>query len=383
MLKKIGILTYHYAINEGAILQAYSLSNVLAKYFGKNRVEIIDYHPKRTENKYLISILSVNPIFAIRKLQRYLRLKIFIQNELPLSKKRLITDNYDKALSFLKGKYDLIIVGSDEVWSVQKDWLPFPNVYWLGRGLGCKKVAFAASANKTNLAELRMNEKKWMKASLEKFDLIGVRDKHTFDLVKSLGIKNLNKLTKVPDPTFMYQIKNTNVKERLIKLGIDLEKPILGILLLDAKLSAEVRRYYGKKGYQIMALSIFNRYADVNLFDKLNPFEWAEVFKYMTFCITDRMHGVINCLKNQTPFIGVDDEAKYLILESKIYSLLRDFSLLDNYVNIKKTNYDFDNFFYKAEQAQKNWNVNKITPKLDQMKRSCNIFIKRIEELLM
>ena len=381
MFKKIGILTHHYVINDGAILQAYSVLTALKKYFGDNCVEIIDYRPIRTEISYFAAIFSEkNPTAIINKFRRYLRLKCFIRNELQLSKRKIITGDYDKALNLLKGRYDLIVIGSDEVWKISK-MRPFPNLYWPDPKLDCKKIAFAASADKTNSNKLT-KEKNWMKTSLEGFDLIGVRDEHTFDLVKSIGIKNINKLIKVPDPTFMYQIKNTDVKKRLIESGIDLKKPILGILLYDKKLSAEVRRHYRTKGYQIVALSIFNRYADVNLIDKLNPFEWAEVFKYLTFCITDSLHGTIFCLKNETPFISVSHSKIYLRLENKIYSLLRDFSPLDHHINIRKTNYDFDIFFEKAEQVQKNWDADKVKPQLDQMEKKCYAFIKRIGEVL-
>lgn len=373
-LKKVGILTYHYVINEGAILQAHSLSVALRKYF--DNVEIIDYRPRRTEIMYLLKyIVSKNPIVSF---QRYFRSKIFIRDELPLSKRKLTTDNYDKALGFLKGRYDLIVVGSDEVWKISC-LRPFPNIYWLSPKLDCKKIAFAVSANTLNYHKLTTKEKNWIKDSLESFHFIGVRDRHTFDFVKSLGIKNVDKLIEVPDPTFVYQIKNTHVKEYLIKSGIDLEKPVLGILLSDEKLGTEFIRHYRIKGYQVIALSSFNRHADVNLIGKLDPFEWAEVFKYFTFCVTDRFHGTIFCLKNKRPFISIDHSKRYLTLESKIYSLLRDFSLLDNYIN---TNHDSGGFLDKAEQSQKNWNVNKVTQKLDQMEKKCHASIKRIVEVL-
>jgi len=381
--RKIGILTYHYVINEGAILQAYSLSNALKKFYYNDKVEIINYSFLRLELAYLFSIVAKNPYLKaiIKEISRYINFKIFIRNNLTLSNRKLITDNYEKALEFIKDKYNLIIIGSDEVFNINKR-QPFPTIFWLDPKLKCKKATFAVSANRMDINKLT-NEKIWMKHSLEGFDFISVRDNHTFNLIKSLNIKNIKKIMKIPDPTFMYQIKKTNVIEKLINSGINLNKPILGIMLSDKKLSAAVQQYYKKKGYQIIAISNFNSYADINLGNKINPFEFAEVFRYFTFCITDRFHGTIFCLKNKIPFISVDHADIYLTIESKIYSLLKDFSLLEsNYINIKKVKYNFEIFFNKAEKAQVNLDYNKLSHNLEKMKEDSYDLIKMIGELL-
>lgn len=380
--RKIGILTYHYVINDGAILQAYSLSNALKKFYYNDKVEIINYSFLRLECSYLLNILAKKPNIKaiIKEISRYINLKIFIRKNLALSNRKLVTDNHEKALAFIKEKYNLIIIGSDEVFYTSRQ--PFPNIYWLDPKLKCKKIAFAVSANRTDINKLT-NEKIWMKYSLEGFDFISVRDNHTFNLIKSLNIKNIKKIMKAPDPTFIYQIKKTNVIEKLINSGINLNKPILGIILSDKKLSAAIKRYYKKKGYQIIALSIFNSYADINLYNKINPFEFADVFRYFTFCITDGFHGTIFCLKNKIPFISVDHSDIYLKSESKIYSLLKDFSLIEsNYINIKKIKYNFKIFFNKAEKAQENLDYNKLSQNLEKMKENNYALIKKIGHLL-
>jgi len=133
----------------------------------------------------------------------------------------------------------------------------------------------------------------------------------------------------------------------------------------------------------MIALSNFNSYADINLGNKINPFEFAEVFRYFTFCITDRFHGTIFCLKNKIPFISVDHADIYLTTESKIYNLLKDFSLLEsNYINIKKVKYNFEIFFNKAEKAQVNLDYNKLSHNLEKMNEDSYAFIKKIGDLL-
>ncbi len=388
MSRKIGILTYHYVINDGAILQAYSLSNALQKIFPEDHVYIIDYRSRISKFLCLLSIFLKIPYPKVRKkkIYRYINFKNFIKNNLPLSNRKLTTDNYYKCLSFIDGKYDLIITGSDEVFAIMKsikNFRPFPNIYWLNPRLKCKKVTFAVSANRTDFNTLTDRQKGWMKYSLEGFDLISVRDNNTFNMINLLKSKNMKKIMKIPDPTFMYQFKNTKVREKLINSGVDLNKPILGLLLNDKKLNKAVHQYYKRKKYQIIALGGFNSIADINLGDKINPFEYAEVFRYFTFCITESFHGTIFSLKNKIPFISVDHEDIYLTVESKIYSLLKDFSLIENnYINIKKAKYNFDVFFDKAEKAQENLDYNKLSQNLEKMKENSYAFIEKIGQLL-
>ena len=166
--------------------------------------------------------------------------------------------------------------------------------------------------------------------------------------------------------------------------GIDLDKPILGILIYGKDdFSNKIRDYFKSKGYQIVALSMYNPYADLNLGHILDPFEWAEVFKYLTFCISDRFHGTIFCLKNKTPFVSIEPIAT-LQKESKLYSLLNDFDMLQCYENIDEGTFDMDLFLDKCVELENSWNgyANKINSKLEDMKNRNDDYIKKIKEVL-
>ena len=51
-MKKIGILTFHRAINYGAFMQAYALSNRLKKDLKDVEIEIIDYETEASMYRY-------------------------------------------------------------------------------------------------------------------------------------------------------------------------------------------------------------------------------------------------------------------------------------------------------------------------------------------
>ena len=44
---KIGILTFHQSVNNGAVMQAYSLSKRLKREYPDDEIEIINYRKKK------------------------------------------------------------------------------------------------------------------------------------------------------------------------------------------------------------------------------------------------------------------------------------------------------------------------------------------------
>ena len=131
----------------------------------------------------------------------------------------------------MREKFDLLIPAMD-VWNIAKNkMLPkFPNEYWLPANYQNPAVAFAVSAYRSNRATIETVSPE-LKKRLSKFALIGARDTFTYNLVREhIPNKNIPVL-QIPDPTFSYKGKETNVDEKLARYGIDIDRPILGILL--------------------------------------------------------------------------------------------------------------------------------------------------------
>ena len=302
-----------------------------------------------------------------------------------MSSETFTSNNYEKAVSFLGEKYDLIVVGSDEIWKIEQSRFgrPFPNIYWLDKRLKCKKISYAASANTLAYEELNQTRKAVICDRLSNFDLIGVRDDHTFNMVNYFQPQSEKPVAKVPDPTFMLDMKeNDTTKLYLEKLGVDFTKPLLGITFFYKPINERLLSFYRAQGFQVLALSAFNPQANVNLEGKLDPFQWAQTYRYLKVCLTNLFHGTIFCLKHHTPFVSVDfyDNSKY---ESKIKCLLKDMDMLDQYLELD-TRGDYD---YHALVEQINQKISKIryqqlAKKLDQKKRESEQFIARIQEVM-
>jgi polysaccharide pyruvyl transferase WcaK-like protein len=386
-MKKIRILTYHHVTNNGAVLQAYSLCNALEKKNNDYNVKILDYKSREVELGELLKIFKLYRKDPFFNFSRYFKFKKFIEKNLRLDKSVHGFQGYNKIIEFLNSQnYDMLVVGSDVIWKIaERSLLPkFPNVYWLSNQISAPKIAYAASAYQSDV-NLVNKYKGAIRDCLNAFNLIGVRDEFTMNLVKKCDINSDIPVLKIQDPTFLYGIKKTNVDRILTNSGIDLDKPILGILIYgNDKFSKSIRDYFKSKGYQIIALSMYNLYADLNLGHLLDPFEWAEIFKYLTFCITDRFHGTIFCLKNKTPFTCIEPRPLKSTNESKLYSLLNDFNMLECYSDLYSKNFDINEFFDKCSELLNVWDdqyKNKIEGKLKEMKNTNYNFIDQMGEL--
>ncbi len=363
MNKNIGILTYHHVMNDGAILQAYSQAKTIQECLDSYEVDIINYRIKAVEIEEFKSYFY-RPIlrFDISRIKRYVHFKKFINHELPLSYEGLISDDYEKAIRFVKDKYDVIIVGSDEVWKSicesGRTKRPFPNIYWLSPELNCKKIAMAASANRCDYRKISKKNREIGRKLLQDFDFLGVRDQHTVDFVSSLGICD-KEVHKVPDPTFSFELTedyHKTVKNKLTAKGLNLNEPILCFRTGTGSgekdnLCKKATQYFKDRGYQTMSIGGYNRYADHNLGHIFNPFEWAHVYKFFDFCITDRFHGTIFSLKNGTPFLSIEDDEYYKRIRSKIVDLLEDFSMMHHYLYMDGSDYDLNETLKNIENT--------------------------------
>ena len=390
-MKKIGILTYHYSINEGAMLQAYALQQVLKDIFFDFDIEIVNYELlKEKKGDFLFCFKkSQNMRALIKNLIHYYRLNKFKNEYFNLSKPKHINGDYSKRVKFLnEKKYDLIIVGSDEVWKVlpQEDFRKDPSsIYWLGPEINCLKVSFAASAHKTIYNQLSENQREFIIRALKEFKLISVRDEHTLNMIRSFLGKGYNNLPKLLDSTFLYDFskEKVNIEKILLKNKVNLNSKIAIFAIENEKVSNWARKFLKDKNYQIISIGHYNKYADFNFFDQLNPLEWASMFKKCNFCLTDRFHGTAFSIKNTIPFITIDHLLMYKKFKSKTKQLLEEFGLMERLIDLSNNiSYDYDEFANKMELSLKPFDGDKIEGILEQKKEKSLAFIENIRKLL-
>jgi polysaccharide pyruvyl transferase WcaK-like protein len=356
---KIGILTYHHVINDGAVLQTLGHVYTLRELFPEATIEVIDYRHatiERIERREAFKALIKLKKGAISKIKKYYNFKRFVNDLLPLSKEHCQTDDTAKAVAFINRQhYDYVIVGSDEVWKIldRKYARQFPNIYWLPETLTAKRIASAASANGSNPKLLEKKEIQGkVKTIVDGFEAIAVRDQYTFDFIHRLGVST--PLYQVPDPTFGVDWKADGVKEKLQKVGVDFSRKRFALNLSSnnpefAKASQKIQLYAIQNNIQLVGLGQYNKYCELNLSDDLNSLEWAVSYQYFDFCITDRFHSTIFSIKNKIPFLVIESEKKYPTEhKGKIVDLLSKINLIQNHF-FYQSDIDFESVLKRIE----------------------------------
>jgi nitroreductase len=337
---KIGILTLHSGINEGAMLQAYALAKNLAENVAGAEVEVVD-HRYRTKT---LAVYGDDPD------ERTEALDSFLSEQLPLSRRQFFTDDHGETFEYLNENYDTVVVGSDEVWKLHytrrlggllavqdNPWQPpFPNAFWPDHSVKIRKISYAASVGNMNWLRIPRRHVSRIRSILDEFSLLGVRDRRARDFLRWLYPGQPDRGEWVPDPTFSVDllalVDRDQVRAKLEAYGVDFARPRLGIVLPDAPRARRCVERFRERGYQVIGMSMKNRLSDVELFSKgLSPLEWLAAFGCFDTCITQRMHPAIACLLNGTPFAVVDFYKNTLNEMTKLRDLLSSFDLLDYY----------------------------------------------------
>lgn len=209
---KIGILTFHRAINYGAIFQAYGLNNYVQSL--GHDVEFIDYWPKSHSDEYeLFNRRHFNNCSLLGKCRYIFEFLLKYKN----SKRRqhscieFIKANFNlkNEASILTGNqivgsYDVVFYGSDQIWRRSdkiSDNRGFDKIYYGEYPKNkCIKVSYAASMGVVNL---NPNDKDVLKKLLSNFNHIAVREKNLLNVVKELGYS----ATLTVDPVFLLNKK--------------------------------------------------------------------------------------------------------------------------------------------------------------------------------
>lgn len=308
-MKRIGILTYSYGTNYGGTLQCIGLYKILKAM--DSEIQVINYMPENVyykKNKYILGSgigKNIFRTFRFKNLKKfYIKLRyvdsIIKKFDSFRKKNSQITEagnNLKKLIE--KNKIDLIIVGSDQVWSGEK-------VYFLNEinGNKIKKISYAACSGRDFFEE---EDREYLVTSLKKFYKISVRNEHTRSFVERLIGDSPDV---VCDPSILYDYKeflNDKIKK---------EKYILTYILGEDikegndKAIEKIKQLFGN--IKVIAIGIpfansgnlrFYPWADEVLYDA-SPEEWLNLINNAEFVYTDSYHGALFSMKFHKPFLA-------------------------------------------------------------------------------
>lgn len=314
---KVGILTYHRSHNYGAYLQAYSLSHAINAMEGIE-CEIVNYNLKKEDNSYKRK-WKKRP-FNIMYYLKQDRMFHECQGQQLLSKKEVVLENDSiKFLQDIQNQYDVLVVGSDEIWRIATR--GFPNIYWLPGKLSCIKMSYAASGRNPQ-SKLTNDICYQMKEFYTDFKYIGVRDSIT-----GFQINNVNQNAIVHrncDPAFLYSEfkEKEQLRQDICKRwNLDPSKKIVAVMYDREDAVKRLKKRIGKN-CQFVAIYRPIWTADKNLID-LTPFEWVDVLGGCDYFVGSYFHGMIFSMCQNTPFSVIDRRATSDNIEtSKLHDIL-------------------------------------------------------------
>lgn len=314
----IGIITFHWGANHGAVLQAYALSEYLKNQYGAN-VEIIDYCPKKLE------ITAANT-FKLRKLKRIhqkigelkkeQKIKPF-RNTLKLSKRYYSNEELINA----DLNYDILITGSDQIWNpsfLRTGEGTVTPVYFLNFGaVGTKKLSVSASFG---CEQFPVDCQQIALPLLKSFHELSVRENTGKEILNDMGLR----ATVTADPTALIS------REQYLSLCIsaDNDRNIVSKMIL---------RRQSKKVSELIN-SICKTYSSHKIADieKYSIPEWLTAIKHSKMVITNSFHCVMMCLKLHTPFMVVLEDGQKSGMNDRFKTLLDIFDLNERVVNSKE-----------------------------------------------
>lgn len=384
----IGVLTFHNNENRGAILQAYGVCRLLTEVFDAN-VEVVEYRTESKEASRKRSLVATKKPWTIPDRIRDRKVvERFFEAELPTSEDSIVTDDHEAAVAWLREQdYDGLVTGSDEVWKISEEEKtgirsfvspnrPFPNLYFLDESISGVKFSYAASANRTDLDVLSTETIETFRRHLEAYDYISVRDRHTKKLVEKLDVGDV---TQVPDPTLMIDIPTRNVESLLTNHGIDLDEPVLNFHGSEHPVFERICDEYRERGHQIVTTRA-SPYADVEMRGVVDPFEYYSLYEHFDMVVTNSLHSSIFSIKHGTPFVTIDTSSVYENIESKTYSLLHDFDMLDRHIDA--VDGDASEFFEKRDALEGEPDETHIENRIDELQDRGHEFLDRVGESL-
>ncbi len=279
---KVAIITFHRAINYGAVLQTYALSKYLSD--SGYDVKVLDYRSETIESSYKVRFKpNMNSFkqmlllpFSEKKKRKFYE---FIDKNIPHTRPLYtVEDLREEARNF-----DFVVTGSDQVWNSQ--WTAGDNAFLLNFCEDEQKVSYAASIGKSSISE---EEEERLKKHLINFRAISVREKTGKDLLDSLIQKDISVNC---DPVAL--LSKGQWKQAA---AVPKEKNYILVYMLvksDSLMNAAVE--YGKKnGKQVILINdnirkqypvIYKRY--------ISPQEFVGLFCNAGCVFTNSFHGTM------------------------------------------------------------------------------------------
>ena len=320
-MKKIGIMTFHSALNYGAILQAYALQTFLEEL--DFDVRIVNYRCPFIEKCY-------RPFFVSdgKYLNAFVR-GICFGNTIKLKKKRFVcfTAKYLKlsetyydlpSMEHISKEYDYFVSGSDQVWSPIS--ANFDGAYFLPFAEDNQKISYAASIGTSKLSD---EVKLEMKKRLKGFSCLSVRENSAKALLQEFDCRR--QILVHVDPTLLLRkdqwekLAAANILSEDYILIYNVEKPVK-----DVEFAKKYARDHKLKIVYINDRTL-RKDNEIQYVEAPSPDVFLSLFANAKVIVTNSFHGtVFSVIFKKTFYVELENEKQYNV---RVADLLKELKI--------------------------------------------------------
>lgn len=366
-MKKIGIITFHRALNYGAVLQAFALQEYLSKY---NTVKILDYRCVSIEDAYNPKSLSIK-----QRVVKFLASVIFFKFHFDIKvRDRKYKDFSDRFLYLtdsltgeelpkLNQSFDYFVAGSDQIWN--PEYTNFDKNYFLAFTDNDKKISYAASFGK---ADFDSDILDFFKENLLGFRFLSLREKTGKQLVQE--ITNRYDLHVVCDPVFLLSKRNWVESLSLSEKSQSKKEEFIFIYCVqEPELSLNFARSLAKKEnlkiIYVNQVASRKRLRGIKTINNIGPIDFLNMLLNAKYVVTTSFHGLaFSLIFNKPVFFELSNRKNNK--NTRIENLAEDMGI--NGRQIK------DSEYLKENESFINWEV--VNNKIEEYRRNSKSFLK-------
>ena len=328
---KAGIVTFHKALNYGAVLQAYALQKALTQL--NCETYIVDYNSpymNLSQHKPHLSEYK-NPLNFIKDSECYKKNFSKSQKIQTFSEKYLnLTNPFDReSIGAISDAFDVFFAGSDQVWN--DNITKADDVYYLSFAEPNKRCSYAASIGVTDIPM------EWIprfSKNLSSFRAISVREESGRQALK----KRVNiESQRVLDPTLLL---SWNEYGKMTEYRYNEPYILLYLLFYSKTLIESAKKLSKKTGFPIKCINASG--IPVKAFEDCSDSgidEWLSLIHDAKFVLTNSFHGLAFSLNFNKDF-NVELPPAKVSASSRIIDMLKLLSLNSRIISNGELNTD-------------------------------------------
>lgn len=331
----IGILTFHWADDYGAMLQAYALKHYIEKSQG-DKVKIIPYAPIKFTGRYWLCPVvarqdagKLKYCFALYAFKRNLsNLFCFLKRRKNMRRFRHVFLTSEPVIRRVDRisleKYSCVFVGSDQVWNPEITFgLDDAYIGKIKKNGNCKFVSYGASFGGNMISDKYLLDLKT--AVNRNFTAISLREISAVPLLGKILNRNITdvldptllldrkeweRLGKLPDKRgyilFIYTEYNEQMVQYLHELSIELQRKVIQLSV----------PWPGQK----------ENWIDIKMDG--GPSEFIGYFKNASYVVTNSFHGMVFSVLLEKQFIVFSHSSKNARIEDFLKKIHLDIRLI-------------------------------------------------------